>query len=68
MFFDSTPWFSFTGNPSSLEDIKRVDDKVLAFMQNLACHDERVKTTGSNAVTFQGIFSKLDDDYWYYDY
>eukprot|EP00105_Crassostrea_gigas_P020716 XP_011439576.1 PREDICTED: uncharacterized protein LOC105336802 isoform X2 [Crassostrea gigas] len=41
-------------NPGSHEDIQRVDEKVLAFMHKLMCKDERMKTTGSNAVTFQG--------------
>lgn len=47
--------FFLTANPGSHEDIQRVDEKVLAFMHKLMCKDERMKTTGSNAVTFQGM-------------
>nr|XP_022315777.1 uncharacterized protein LOC111119663 [Crassostrea virginica]XP_022315778.1 uncharacterized protein LOC111119663 [Crassostrea virginica] len=42
------------GNPSTMEDVKKVDERVVAFMHDLLCKDECIRSTGKDAITLQG--------------
>lgn len=40
-----------------MEDVKKVDERVVAFMHDLLCKDECIRSTGKDAITLQGIYA-----------
>ena len=53
--------FPFAENPQRAEEIQKVDEKVLNFMSKLQEKDEHIKSLGTSAVQYQGIYFSQED-------